>query len=75
MFHSANNASNGDLAFLVESLDTLSSPASFTVLDNSGLTNINQLENAINHSAYYEELLLFSYSQEDIRKHCQIRGG
>jgi hypothetical protein len=66
MFNSANDASNGDLALLLESLDTLSSSAAFTVLDNSGLINVTQLENAINHTAYYEDLLLLSYSQEDI---------
>ena len=50
MFHSANDASNGDLALLLKSLDdTLSSSDAFTVLDNSGLINVTQLEIAIDH--------------------------
>ncbi|TVQ47003.1 MAG: hypothetical protein EA362_07130 [Saprospirales bacterium] len=75
MFNNANDASNGDLELLLESLDTLSSSAAFTVLDNSGLINVTQLENAINHTAYYEDLLLLSYSQEDIENIVNIEAG
>jgi len=67
-FHSANGASNGDLALLLKSLDdTLSSADAFTVLDNSGLINVTQLESAIDHTAYYEGLLLLSYDKEHIK--------
>lgn len=66
MFKSANDASNGDLALLLESIDTLSSSAAFVELDNSGLINVTQLANAIDQTAYYEDLLLASYSHEDL---------
>lgn len=66
MFNSANDASNGDLALLLESLDTVSSSSAFTILDNAGLINVIDLENAIDQTAYYEGLLLLSYSHEDI---------
>ncbi|TVR89294.1 MAG: hypothetical protein EA411_02865 [Saprospirales bacterium] len=75
MFYSGNEASEGELALLLETFDTISSSSAFEILDSSGLIDVVQLESTIVQTAHYEDLLLESYSQEDIENMVNADAG
>ncbi|TVR85353.1 MAG: hypothetical protein EA411_13055 [Saprospirales bacterium] len=66
MFESANYASEGDLALLLGTFDTISSSTAFEKLDSSGLIDVVELESKIDQIVYFENLLLESFSEEHI---------